>query len=312
MSSGYYYKGISLSEIYVNDGSTSNDYGFFNMPAMSSTKYSGMRPNPLGYTCAGVDLSNHATANYVLYTDETTTNVDIPTGVKSCRVISVGGSGGGGGAGGKATSKAFANDSSKSSFGGDGGAGGYGEYNYSKLNLDSVSKIHVVVGSAGKGGTSGNNNSTHMNATSTSTSNNTKGNDGNSGNAGNSSYIYFDNNTTSHYAIAKGGNGGGGGVGAKAKAEYLTSDSTAGDNGSSGNPSESQAKDTNYPQLIIKTINFPPITMFDPIKGETKYIPIPPVNFYAGMPSNGAFASNSDDTGYQGMNGAVQIIWLYD
>jgi hypothetical protein len=198
MSSGYYYKGISLSEIYVNDGSTSNDYGFFNMPAMSSTKYSGMRPNPLGYTCAGVDLSNHATANYVLYTDETTTNVDIPTGVKSCRVISVGGSGGGGGAGGNASSKAFTDDNTKSSFGGDGGAGGYGEYNYSKLNLDSVSKIHVVVGSAGKGGTSGNNNSTHMNATSTSTRNNTKGNDGNSGNAGNSSYIYFDNNHLFH------------------------------------------------------------------------------------------------------------------
>ncbi len=309
MSSGYYYKGISLSEIYVNDGSTSNDYGFFNMPAMSYTKYSGMRPNPLGYTCAGVDLSNHATANYVLYTDETTTNVDIPTGVKSCRVISVGGSGGGGGAGGNASSKAFTDDNTKSSFGGDGGAGGYGEYNYSKLNLDSVSKIHVVVGSAGTGGTSGNNNSTHMNVSSTSTSNNTKGYDGNSGNAGNSSYIYFDNNTTSHYAIAKGGNGGGGGIGAHATAEYFNSKSTPGNSGSAGNSSESQAKDTNYPQLISYTI--PAVTMIDPLTGQKKVI-VPPVNFYAGMPSNGAFASNSDDTGYQGMNGAVQIIWLYD
>ena len=312
MSSGYYYKGISLSEIYVNDGSTSNDYGFFNMPAMSYTKYSGMRPNPLGYTCAGVDLSNHATANYVVYTDETTTNVDIPTGVKSCRVISVGGSGGGGGAGGNATSKAFVKETSKSSFGGDGGAGGYGEYNYSKLNLDSVSKIHVVVGSAGTGGTSGNNKSTYMNVSNTSTSNNTKGNDGNSGNAGNSSYIYFDNNTTSHYAIAKGGNGGGGGEGAKATAEYFTSYSNSPDeNGSAGNPSESQAKDTNYPPVISYTekISMPIID----IKGTvTKYVDVD-VPFYAGVPSTTvAQAYNSDANGYKGTDGAVQIIWLYD
>lgn len=312
MSSGYYYKGISLSEIYVNDGSTSNDYGFFNMPAMSSTKYSGMRPNPLGYTCAGVDLSNHATANYDVYTDTSkTTNVVVPSGVKSCRVISVGGSGGGGGAGGNASSKAFTDENTKSSFGGDGGAGGYGEYNYSKLNLDSVSKIHVVVGSAGTGGTSGNNNSTHMNVSSTSTRNNTKGNDGNSGNAGNSSYIYFDNNTTSHYAIAKGGNGGGGGVGAHATAEYFNSNSTPGNSGSAGNSSESQAKDTNYPQLISYTekISMPIID----IKGTvTKYVDVD-VPFYAGVPSTTvAQAYNSDDTGYKGTDGTVQIIWLYD
>ena len=307
MSSGYYYKGIALSDIYVNDGSTSNDYGFFNMPTMTSTKYSGMRPNSLGYTFSGVDLSNHATANHVLYTNATTTNVDIPTGVKSCRVISVGGSGGSGGAGGNASSKAYLSSTSKASFGGDGGVGGYGGYNYSKLNLNSVSKIHVVVGSAGKGGTSGNNNSTDTN--STDFSNNTKGGDGNSGNAGNSSYIYFDNNTTSHYAIANGGNGGGGGNGASAKAEFSKSDSDPGKSGSAGNSSESQAKDTNYPQLISYT--FPGTTIFNPSKGKTEEI-FPPINFYAGMPSSGADASNSEDTGSPGMNGAVQIIWLYD
>ena len=310
MSSGYYYKGIDLSNIYVNDGTIIDSNGF-NIPVAKGKyfNYSGMRPNSFGYTVSGVDLCNTATANYALYTDSTTTNVDIPSGVKSCRVISVGGAGGGGGAGGKATSKAYFNSNSKSSFGGDGGVGGYGGYNYSKLNLDSVSKIQVVVGSAGKGGTSGDNNSTHMNIASTDTSNNTKGGDGNSGNAGNSSYIYFDNNTTSHYAVANGGNGGGGGNGAFAKAEFSTSSSNSGKSGSTGNSTESQAKDTNYPQLISYTI--PAYTYTDPITGVTTKI-TDSRSYYAGVPSNGADASNSEDTGYTGTNGAVQIIWLYD
>ena len=311
MSSGYYYKGIDLSNIYVNDGLISDSNGF-NIPVAKGNyfNYSGMRPNSFGYTVSGVDLCNTATANYDVYTDSTTTNVDIPSGVKSCRVISVGGSGGGGGAGGNASSKAYINSNSKSSFGGDGGVGGYGGYHYSKLNLDSVSKIQVVVGSAGKGGTSGNNNSTHMNIASTDTSNNTKGGDGNSGNAGNSSYIYFDNNTTSHYAVADGGNGGGGGNGASAKAEYSNSNSNSGNSGSTGNSTESQAKDTNYPEVISYT-GTKSITTVD-YKGASSTVTVP-VSYYAGVPSTTvAEASNSDANGYKGTNGAVQIIWLYE
>lgn len=313
MSSGYYYKGIDLSNIYVNDGLLNDSIGF-KIPVSKGNylDYSGMRPISFGYTVSGVDLCNTTTANYDVYTDTSkTTNVVVPSGVKSCRVISVGGSGGGGGCGGNASAKEYLTSKSSGSFGGDGGMGGYGAYKYSTINLDSVSTIQVVVGSAGTGGTAGNSNSTHMNVTELTLSKNTSGGDGNSGNAGNLSYIYFDNNSNTHYAVSGGGNGGEGGYGANAKATYAAANSKEGDGGTAGNASETQANDTNYPPVISYTVK-KRMPIID-IKGTvTKYVDVD-VPYYAGVPSTTvAQAYNSDANGYKGTDGAVQIIWLYD
>jgi hypothetical protein len=272
--SSYSYKGINVSNICVNNGTTTNVSGFLGMPATSETNYSGMRPLTFGYTTGTppVDLYNQYTAsNSGIIT--TTGNYSIPVGVKSCRIISVGGGGGSGGNGGNASAEAFNAITSVSS-GGDGGSGGYGTYNYSTINLSNYTGIYASIGEAGVVGKPGTNqkvNSNYNYAAGKYNNNKTSNvTPGNSGNAGNQTYIQLTtaNSQSSYYAISSGGNRGEGGGPASANASYDKASSSEGSPGIPGTPNKIQANDSNYPILL----NYG--------KPETQ--------------------------------GAVQIIWLYD
>ena len=272
--SGYSYKGINVSNICVNNGTTATVSGFSGMPTISSaTNYSSMRPLTFGYTTGNppVDLCNqYAASNTGIIT--TTGNHTIPIGAKSCRVISVGGGGGDGGKGGNASSESY-NSNVSSSSGGTGGLGGYGTYNYSNVSLSGYTGIYTFIGGAGTNGNAGSNQKVNSNYTFPNGYNNNKTNNvnaGNHGNAGNQTYIQLTttNSQSGYYAISKGGNGGTGGEPASANASENKATSNQGSNGAAGTPTTIQAHDINYPTLSTY-----------------------------GNPST---------------HGAVQIIWLYD
>lgn len=250
--SGYSYKGVSVNNICVNNGSTANVGGFSGMPATSVTNYSSMRPLTFGYTTGNppVDICNkYAAPNTGIIT--TSGNHSIPTGVKSCRVISVGGGGGNGGGGGTATSESYTGTSSGSG-GGAGGSGGYGSYIYSNISLTGYSSIYVYTGASGTNGNAGSNQKVNSNYTPIPAGYNnnktTNVNDGNAGNAGGYSYIIL-NGTNNWVAAAAGGNGGGGGGAASANASENKATSNGGSAGAAGTPTTSEANDSNYSTL---------------------------------------------------------------
>jgi len=282
------FKGTSISNIYVNDGTTSNT-GFLNIPNSNSTdgvNYSSMRPNSFGYSYSGTDLCNSYTAKttgILTYTQ----NVSIPTGATHCKIISVGGGGGSGGSGGVASSRAYNgaryatggintavsvdNSQTTVTYLGTGGSGGYGEYNYTSINISGAKTIDVTVGNPGNAGTNGNDVYNRSNR------NGSKGdykydvctsvsNAGNDGTDGTSSYI---NISGTQYALSNGGVKGTCGNGGKAQAgesnAYGNINATI---GSAGNSTTQQANDNSYKTLSTY--------------------------------------------GNPGTQGAVQIIWLYD
>ena len=286
--SGYFYKDISINNIVVNNGKTTNVSGFSGMPDPSGgTNYSSMRPLKFGYTTGNSDLLNqYAAPNTGIITASGTT-VNVPSGVKYCRVISVGGAGGGGGHGGKASATSY-NGHNSTNYGGDGGIGGYGTYTYiNSLSISGHNSISVTVGSGGNGGSSGNDDSkksTYNAGNANYTNVKSNGNDGAPGNAGNSSYITLNGDTTTHLAVAPGGNGGGGGNGAWANATESGHNGGDGNAGAYGNSTTAKSNDPNYPILS---------------------------NY--GIPSNViAKDGGGQATGGNGTQGAVQIIWLYD
>lgn len=287
--SGYSYKGINVNNICVNNGKTTNVSGFVGMPDPSGgTIYSSMRPLTFGYTAGNppADICNQYAAPNTEIIKTTGTIINVPTNVKSCRVISIGGAGGGGGHGGKASATSY-NGHNSTNYGGDGGMGGYGTYTYNNyISLTGHTSISVTVGSGGNGGNSGGDESkksSYNSGNANYTNVKSNGGDGAAGNAGNSSYIIL-NGTNTQLGVASGGNGGGGGNGAWANATESGHNGGDGNAGASGNSTAITSNDTNYPILS---------------------------NY--GMPSTIiAKDGGGQAAGGNGTQGAVQIIWLYD
>ena len=211
MSSNYFYKGISVSQICSNNGNT-NVSGYTGMPITSYTNYSGLRPLTFGYTSGSTDICNQYTApntGIITATGSTTgVGVAIPSGANSCRIISVGGGGGSGGSGGDASSESYNGDAS-SAQGGFGGTGGYGSYVYANVGgAGSQSWVYLT------GGT-----------------------------------LFTANYQSINAATANGGSGGSGGGAATANASENKATSSGGSKGASGMPTTQQANDGNFPIL---------------------------------------------------------------
>jgi hypothetical protein len=273
MTSNYSYKGVHLSQIYVNNELSTAP--FVGMPKSNSDlgiTYNGMRPLKFGYFDKGIDLCTKYTATSVIY-DVSPLNVYIPIGVKSCRMVSIGGKGGSGGDGADSSGQP-AKGSTTTGVAGVGGLGGFGNYeSIDNLTLPSPDKyiMGVVVGTAGTAGTPCNDiakaNSQFIDWTHNSAKNQTvKSGDGGDGGSGNESYItiQYDSDLPVKHVTAAGGNGGKGGIGGKSNASM--------NNSTSNNIAENG------------------------MDGKTEKYPVS--NMYH-LPTNG------DD-------GFVQIIWLYD
>ncbi len=293
--SNYYYKGVSLNNIYVNDGKSTTDtkfYGYAGIPNSNSNQgstYSGERPLAFGFTYQGTNLSTYTTANSTTYTSSG--NATIPTGCKSIRVISVGGGGGGGGAGGNATGSAYAKIDWGT--GGAGGNGGYGSIVYSNsdtnnnISLSNYNSIYVTVGTAGAAGVAGEN-------VIGAATGNYPAPSGNAGGAGKSSYIDLikSNGEKSSICTANPGNGGNGGNGASVFVDTTNGfvNPKDGTNGNQGTLTSDPYSSSNYPDIG------------------------------GGEPGNGGYKTLNDKTGTNwnstpandGTSGTVQIIWLYD
>jgi hypothetical protein len=286
MSSNYFYKSISVSQICSNNGNATVS-GYTGMPGTSYTSYSGLRPLTFGYKSGtqAVDLCNQYTApnTGAITTSQT---INIRSYAKACRVISVGGAGGGGGHGGKAYSVAYDGDDAEG-WGGSGGAGGYGSYTYNNyISLSGYNTISVTVGDGGLGGAAGEDKaveSTYNLGNFNYTNVKANGTPGESGKAGGDSYIIL-NGTTDWLSVATGGNGGGGGKGGEANATGSSANANNGAGGLAGNSTSSTSNDGNYPVLS---------------------------NY--GIPSGTISVDGARiGGGYPGTHGAVQIIWLYD
>ena len=307
--SNYYYKGVNLNNIYVNDGKTTSDAttnGYIGIPNSNSNegiKYPGEAPVSFGFKYKGTDLSTTCTANTTTYTSST--NASIPTGCKSIRVISVGGGGSGGGAGGNAQAKASNGGNTAKGNGGAGLNGGYGSITYSNnntaenYNIENANSIYVTVGTSGNLGNNGQDNS--VSATIFDKSDTATGGVGGAGNAGNASYLTITtNNGTNNVFEASPGNGGAGGNGASAKVnapDQKTNSSKGNSNTDYANLQNDPYSSTVYPELI-----------FEKFKIVNEKINIP-----YGNPGTGSYYNDSTlYTGSNAVQGVVKIIWLYD
>lgn len=307
--SNYYYKGVNLNNIYVNDGKTTSDAttnGYIGIPNSNSNegiKYPGEAPVSFGFKYKGTDLSKTCTANTTTYTSST--NASIPTGCKSIRVISVGGGGAGGGAGGNAEATAISGGNTAKGNGGAGLNGGYGSITYSNnntaanYNIENANSIYVTVGTSGNLGNNGTDN--YVSATLFDNSESTTGGVGGAGNAGNASYLTITtNNGTNNVFEASPGNGGAGGNGAYAFVDAPDQKTTS----NKGNSNTDYANLQNdpysskvYPELIFQKIKF---------GNETINIPY-------GYPGTGSYYNEKTlYPGSTGLPGVVKIIWLYD
>ena len=250
MPSNFSYKGVSVSNIVTNNGNT-NVSGFSGMPGPIATNYNGMKPLTFGYTSGTppVDICNQYTANNtgIIFNSQA---VSIPSGVKSCRVISVGGGGGTGGSSGNAAAEAYNNSAAATST--MGGKGGFGSYTYTNIPLTGYSSFNVVVGTSGTNGNVGSSQKVNSNYNWTNAvyNNNktTNVSSGNTGGSGGNSYIIL-NGTSNWSAVANGGGGGGGGQYPYANASKNAANTGGGSAGNVGTPTASQAYDGNYPAL---------------------------------------------------------------
>jgi hypothetical protein len=289
MTSKYFFKDISVSNICTNNGINVAVSGYNGMPNPNATSYSGLRPLTFGYTSGtpSVDICNQYKAPI---TDIITTSqiINIRSGSKACRVISVGGAGGGGGHGGKASSYSYDGDDANY-YGGDGGRGGYGSYTYNNyISLAGHNTISVTIGGGGGGSNVGGNDKVTSNYIEWSTPvayNNNKANAGKGGDggAGGATYIVL-NGTTAWLSAADGGNGGIGGKGAEANASGKSATGVKGAGGEAGNSTVVTSNNANFPVLS---------------------------NY--GIPSTKISVDGSETGGgAPGEPGALQIIWLYD
>lgn len=280
--SNYFYKNVPLNNIYASNGysNTNNPfYGYVGIPMGTSTIYTGLRPVSFGYKSSGSDLSESVTAGYTSYYNDSN-NVNVPTGAKSMRVISIGGGGGGGGGGGYGQCKGnVAPTNTAKGNGGSGQAGTYGTIAYS--NNDPNSNIPIdgnISVSVGQGGASGNagNDSSRNSAGKLSTS----GNEGNSGGAGQASFLTISNNNGNlNYLLYS--NGVAGGEGGNGGTAFVVDGANT--NSVQGNQN---ASDPNNP---YSSNVYPDTSEGDPGAG--------------GAPSG---------SGNNGNPGIIQIIWLYD
>jgi hypothetical protein len=86
----YKFKGVSLSTILSQEP----NWGFTNVPkyaglGFSTTTFENSKALPTGYSVDNVDISNTARASITVV--DSTRNINIPSGVKSFRVIARGG-----------------------------------------------------------------------------------------------------------------------------------------------------------------------------------------------------------------------------
>jgi len=280
MSSGFSYKGIDIYTITKNtEGTKVPGYNFIG----TSTTSSGLRPLPFGLNYQGTSLTNYCSATTTnLYTDNTTSTINIPDGCKYFAFYGRGGGGGGGGGGQNATVKVVAGSSRKA----DGGAGGAGVtagymYGY-QISTDGQTTMKIVIGNGGGGGVSSTGNSAVT--TNAGISRSTKGLDGGDGGDGNATSITigpikYNTNT------APGGNGGQGG---KANYNGISFNDSPGAKGNTPAPNPQPSESFGN----AATANFPGLGLYG--KG------------------GGGGGSGGGNPGGPGVDGALQIIWLYD
>jgi len=305
--SQYYYKGINLNQIVVNNGNTTPQSGYYNFPQSTfSYNYSIFRPSNFDYLYQNNQLANSSTtftANYSNVYFSSSNNVSIPSGCKSMNIIAVGGGGGGGGAGGGVSIQCGCNGKGNTANGGAGSPGGYGSYFAGNVEVGNNTKLNVIIGQGGGGGGGGSGNSAKSNFSGANfdcgNNQSTTGGTGGDGGAGTASYIQFSDGNI--YAKADGGNGGGGGNGAYGYANNSTNSYGGNSNDSPGSPSNSQyAGGPNYYPQFYQTVNIPFAPSFTVENGV------------GGGGGNSGGGGGSGGSGGGGWNGAMQIIWLYD
>lgn len=278
--SNYLYKGVPISTITNNSGSSAPGYDYF---PIQLTNYTQNRPLEFGFYSNGLsptNVSDSATARADIYKSSTTVN-DFQ-GAKSIRILSIGGGGGGGGWAGSASAKQDpginGNSKSGSGSGGNGGNGGYGTYGGTNTTPIYGSSIEIFVGTGGLAG------DTSANSANSTKTGNAKANTqpGKTGDPGNYSYIVMGGLT---YGTAAAGNGGNGGNGGTASANIFNQKS----NGTPGSPGSSGTLET--------AAQVPDYWNPDNIS-----------NYGIG----GTGGQNNANQPTNGTDGFVQIIWLYD
>jgi len=273
MTSGFSYKGINIYQITDNKGSKVPGYNFIG----TNTSDTGLRPLPFGLTYQGTPLSNYCTAQTTLYTNTALQTVPIPSGSKSFAFYGIGGGGGPGGKGGNALFYDMDVVNEVAYFtegpGGSGGTGVKGGYiSGYQISNEGQTSLKIIIGTGGNQGADGATNVIDKRFT-VGGPDTTIGGSGNSGNAGNSTSIKIFN-TTYSTSQADGGNGGNGGTVKANSYSPPTFSKIPGEGGNTPSPNPSPAKINNV------NVNFP----------------------------------TSIDGGYgnPGVQGALQIIWLYN
>jgi hypothetical protein len=218
-----FYKNTSLNSIVINTGTGSPAPGFTSSPPTSVTSYVNSRPTNVYFLYQGTDISQFYTAITDYFTTATTSNVvigqgNIPSNVKSVRIVTLGGGGGGGGHGGNVNYFGLVN-----SQGCPGGQGGYGNYGYLTQSVTSGDTLTVQVGPGGLSGGNGNNSSSNNVPCSAP--------GGSTGGAGGLTTVSLNNIPVCQ---SSGGNGGGGGDGGRVN-KTAPYDESGKNNGSNGN-----------------------------------------------------------------------------
>ena len=77
-NTGYFYKGINLNQIYVNNGNTGTISGYSGIPNSNGNQsnYSGMNPLSFGYNSGNMGLYNQVTAHNTIITTTVLTSID--------------------------------------------------------------------------------------------------------------------------------------------------------------------------------------------------------------------------------------------
>lgn len=303
----YRYKNVAINGndsntaiTFTSGTSTSNAYYSSNIapPGIlhQPTTRNMFKPLPMLYSQHGNgDLQNICTANSQIYTDPTQNYYNIPTNCKSFRVFGIGGGGGGaGGAGGAAAKSNYPTPKHKvTTKGGNGGNGGFGTYVY-LTNATPVTNaggtlINIQIGYGGAGGSAGQSNSNYVSSNTNNNTANAAGTNGNIGTPGASTIINY-----AGTAILVAPGGAGGNLGNNADAAM-----TKGGNSSTSNNGNGNSDPRN-----------PPNNSLNNNTGGS-------ISTNAGNPGNGGDGGgNSPDfqpsAGNGGLNGAAQIIWLYN
>ena len=291
--SGYYYKNLNIANITTSTSNTSNNY-FVGFPTgtMGGNLF---KPIDFGYIDNVGDLSNRCRARSTTITGKG--NAVPPTGAKAFRYILIGGGGGGGGGGGHAhIGNNLDNKMNSNAVGGNGAAGAGAKYVYSNAAVKINSgNIYVNIGAGGNGANGGPND--NANVSSKVNMAGVGGYDGRTYNNTNSTYkptaggtTYFTYDGTQS-PDAPGGAAGGWGKGGWA--QMTTSGNK--DNTNGGNTTDPGNQSTS-------------VTINTNLGGNQ-------LSNYGLGGGGGRGAENGNDAataGGNGIQGAIQLIWLYE